>query len=116
MRLPDVSPRVFTWSAFIVGYLLIDDLDSSEQNALGNWLMLASQVLCTNASDHFVKERRTIANTIPSKESDFTIEMLTKMRNAIDKEINNLKKKPIFLNICICIIFVIRLKNRTAIL
>ena len=54
--------------------------------------MLASQVLCTNASDHFVKERRTIANTIPSKESDFTIEMLTKMRNAIDKEINNIKK------------------------
>lgn len=28
MRLPDVSPRVFTWSAFIVGYLLIDDLDT----------------------------------------------------------------------------------------
>lgn len=92
MRLPDVSPRVFTWSAFIVGYLLIDDLDSSEQNALGNWLMLASQVLCTNASDHFVKERRTLANTMPSRESDFTIEMLTKMRNAIDKEINNIKK------------------------
>lgn len=79
------SPRIFTLSAFIIGFILIDDLDSSEQNALGSWFMLLGQTLCTNASDHFVKERRTKANTIPSKESDYTKEMLEKSRNAIDK-------------------------------
>lgn len=91
MKLPQLPPRVFTISAFTIGLILIDDLDSSEQNALGNWLMLVAQVLCTNASDQFVKERRTVANTIPSKDSDYTINMLEKMKNAINNEINNLK-------------------------
>lgn len=92
MKLPEIPPRLFTLSAFAVGFLLIDDLDSSEQNAVGNWLMLVAQVLCTNASDQFVKERRTMANTIPSKESDYTVDMLEKMKNAINNEIDNLKK------------------------
>ena len=55
-----ISPRMFTLSAFIVGYLLIDDLDSSEQNALGSWFMLLGQTLCTNASSHFVKVKRVL--------------------------------------------------------
>ena len=38
--IPDVSPKAFSASAVIVGYLLIDDLTANEQNALGNWLML----------------------------------------------------------------------------
>ena len=47
--IPNVSPKIFSGSAVIVGYLLIDDLTANEQNALGNWLMLTAQVLCTNA-------------------------------------------------------------------
>ena len=47
--IPDVSPKAFSFSAIVVGYLLIDDLTANEQNALGNWLMLTAQVLCTNA-------------------------------------------------------------------
>ncbi len=81
----EFSPRVFTLSAFIVGYILIDDLDSSMQNALGNWFMLLGQTLCTNASDHFVKEKRTQAGTIPSRESDYTRKMLDKTKRAIEK-------------------------------
>ena len=49
MPLPNVSPKFFSLSAVALGYLLIDDLSANEQNALGNWLMLTAQVLCTNA-------------------------------------------------------------------
>ena len=34
-----------TLLAFILGYILIDNLSSTEQNALGNWLMLVAQTL-----------------------------------------------------------------------
>ena len=49
MALPNIPAKVFSLSAVVVGYLLIDDLTANEQNALGNWLMLAAQVLSTNA-------------------------------------------------------------------
>ena len=45
----NISPKTYTLSAAIVGFLLIDDTTANEQNALGNWLMLIAQVLCTNA-------------------------------------------------------------------
>ena len=70
MRLiPDVSPKTFTLSAVIIGYLLIDDTTANEQNALGNWL---------------------ITNT-PSTEE--TIIMIEKMICAMRKEIDELKKQ-----------------------
>ena len=45
----NISPKISSLSAVAVGYLLLDDLSASEQNALGNWLMLVAQVLSTNA-------------------------------------------------------------------
>ena len=48
-KIPNVSPKVFSLSAIAVGYLLIDDMTATEQNALGNWLMLTAQLICTNA-------------------------------------------------------------------
>lgn len=47
--IPNIPPKLFSGSAVVVGYLLIDDLTANEQNALGNWLMLVAQVLSTNA-------------------------------------------------------------------
>ena len=86
--IPNVPPKVFTLSAVIVGYLLIDDTTANEQNALGNWLMLVAQVLCTNAYYKQVQNDRQ--NNIPSNKE--TIDMLSKMINAINIEINNIKK------------------------
>lgn len=127
--IPNVPPKLFTLSAIAVGYLLIDDTTSNEQNALGNWLMLTAQVLCTNAFYKQVQTERGIdnSNTATSQnqssyneynksnsyhqdqsffskanqhnmksncsddsDSD-TIEMLQKMVDAIQMEINNLK-------------------------
>lgn len=82
----NVSPKIYTMSAAVVGFLLLDDLTSSEQNALGNWLMLVSQVLCTNA---YFKALETNDKVPNDKE---TINMLKKMVSALEKEINDIKK------------------------
>lgn len=88
--IPNVSPKTFTASAIIVGYLLIDDLTANEQNALGNWLMLTAQVLCTNAFYKQVQQDRESSAT-QAKSTTSEVEMLQKMVNAIEKELNNLK-------------------------
>ena len=46
--LPNVPPKLFSLSAVVVGYILIDDMTANEQNAVGNWLMLVAQVLSTS--------------------------------------------------------------------
>lgn len=93
--IPNVSPKAFSFSAIVVGYLLIDDLTANEQNALGNWLMLTAQVLCTNAFYKQVQQERgrdnqtgQVCGNLSTEES---IEMLKKVVNALNQEINNLK-------------------------
>ena len=66
--LPNMEPKIFSLSAVIVGYLLIDDLTANEQNALGNWLMLVAQVLCTNAFYKQVLSERKIKSSINEEE------------------------------------------------
>ncbi len=81
-----ISPKISTFSAVAVGYLLLDDLNASEQNALGNWLMLVAQVLCTNA--YF----RQLKNEYDDDCDINGVDVLNKMKNALDKEINHLGK------------------------
>ena len=93
MKLPNVPAKVFSLSAIVVGYLLIDDLTAKEQNALGNWLMLVAQVISTNAFYKEVQlERQETqeANREPTTED--TIEILEKMINALSKEVEELKE------------------------
>lgn len=86
MSLPNIPPKLFTLSAVALGYLLIDDLTANEQNALGNWLMLTAQVLCTNAYYKQVEaERRNESNNI-------NVETLEKMIYALKKELEEFKK------------------------
>ena len=105
--LPNVSPKLFSLSAVAIGYLLIDDSTASEQNALGNWLMLVAQVLSTNAyyksllqernyNNSKVKENSSsnfFNNSKCNNEYDETICMLEKMISAFEKELNNVKSK-----------------------
>ena len=67
-RIPNLPPKASTASAVVVGYLLLDDLNAKEQNALGNWLMLVAQVLCTNAFYKQVQAERQNQNTEGSTE------------------------------------------------
>lgn len=80
--IPNVSSNTFTLSAIVVGLLLIDDTTASEQNALGNWLMLVAQVLCTDAYYKQVQNERNEFNEEDTKT------ILKKMANAINKELN----------------------------
>lgn len=106
--LPNMSPKLFSLSAVIVGYILIDDTTANEQNALGNWLMLVAQVLSTNAFYRSVMQERgleprestesgkkvngfTSSNSNNSEYND-TIVMLEKMIYALKKEVEELKR------------------------
>lgn len=91
--IPNVPAKVFSFSAVIVGYLLIDDLTANEQNALGNWLMLVAQVLSTNAFYRQVQAERGLDQSnkkTPTAEE--TIVMMQKMMQALQKEIDDIKK------------------------
>ena len=98
--IPNVPPKIFTLSAVALGYLLIDDNTANEQNALGNWLMLTAQVLCTNAAYKQFQQgfnstqsgNVTGGGNNPQQSNEDTIKMLTKMVNALNKEINDIKK------------------------
>jgi thiaminase len=101
--IPNIPPKLFSLSAIAVGYLLIDDTTANEQNALGNWLMLIAQVLCTNAFYKQVMQERGLdfSNSnnnnyynMNYSENDInqTVEMLKKMVNALNQEINEIKK------------------------
>lgn len=80
--LHNISQEAYTISAFIVGMILIGDLDNYEQNALGNWFMLVAQVLCTNGNVGHVSNRNSKVNTKS---------ILKKAVNAINEELNQLK-------------------------
>lgn len=102
--IPNVGAKTFTTSAFIIGLLLIDDTTSNEQNALGNWLMLVAQVLCTNAYYQQVRNERSENSTnnygyannnnfnTDNMSKSESIRMLKKMVDAINKEISNIEK------------------------
>lgn len=94
--IPNVPAKAFSFSAVAVGYLLIDDLTANEQNALGNWLMLVAQVLSTNAFYKQVQQERgrdvgSKTNNQGNWDTEQEIDMLKKMVNALNKEIENLK-------------------------
>ena len=86
----NISPKAYTLSAAVVGFLLIDDTTANEQNALGNWLMLVAQVLCKNAYFLQLKNQNN-ENSQPTNEE--TIVMMQKMINALTKEVNDLKRQ-----------------------
>ena len=118
MHIPEVPPQLFSISAVIVGVLLVDDSTPNEQNALGNWLMLVSQYLCTNAAYGQLLQSNTqtpgsfnennpqnqtnqannnASNTFNNSNNsrvtdDETLQMLIKMVNALNKEIEEIKK------------------------
>lgn len=96
--IPNIPAKAFSFSAIVVGYLLIDDLTANEQNALGNWLMLTAQVLSTNAFYKQVQQERStnVTDNMNNNDSNITIKeniaILQKMVNALNKEIETLKK------------------------
>ena len=87
--LPNVPPKLFSLSAVVVGYILIDDMTANEQNAVGNWIMLIAQTLCTNGSYTFNKEWKGHINNSNTPVTKDTLEKVGDI-------INNTIKKNYF--------------------
>ena len=83
--------KLWTTICFIIALSITDDLTANEQNALGNWLMLTAQVLCTNAFYKQVQAERSGVNTNQNISSEQSIRILKKMVDALNKEIEKLK-------------------------
>lgn len=79
--------KMYTVAAFLLGFILLDNLTSTEQNALGNWLMLVAQTLCTNGSYTFNNDWN---DHLSNGHLDIR-DMLVKMRDSLDK-VNNIMK------------------------
>ena len=87
-NLNNISPQIYSLSAIVVGYLLINDTSINEQNAIGNWLMLIAQMLCTNSQ--YQQINNNIKKDVSTKE---TLNMINKMIKALQLELNNIKSK-----------------------
>lgn len=101
---PNVNSNIYTISAFVIGYFLLDDATPAEQNSLGNWFMLIGQVLCTNSAQQQVINNRNndsnnsdnhIINDGVNNDVNSQIEMINRVIKAMEKEINELKKTSI---------------------
>ncbi len=84
MNNQNIEDKTLTTLAFIIGLTLIDNLSSTEQNAVGNWIMLIAQTLCTNGSYTFNKEWKSHINTNYPVKKD----TLQKVGNIINDTIN----------------------------
>src|SRR5574344_1265258 len=112
---PDIDPKIYTLSATLIGFALIDDFTANEQNAIANWFLLIGQVLETNSAFQQVTEERIIGSTVNVNNKDYTngesafmknkakekhpswdqsddIVRLQKIINTMQKEIDELKK------------------------
>ncbi len=82
-----------------IGSVLVEGSSPNEQNALGNWLMLIAQYLCTNAAIGQLQQSNTQTpgsfseNQNNNSSTDETIQMMSKMINALNEEIEALKKQ-----------------------
>jgi hypothetical protein len=102
------ASKLITLTAFVIGYLLIDNLNSNEQNALGSFFMLVGQTLCTSGSENFKRDWSPILNPTndPSnngennnysagKQDSMTreqaVDMLHRARDVFNQEIDKIK-------------------------
>jgi len=61
---PNLDPLAFSFTAILVGTILIDDLNASEQNSIGNWFMLVGQFMITTSGQQQLIESRIENNNI----------------------------------------------------
>ena len=60
----NINPTYSTSIAFILGLLLVSDLNTPEQNMLGNWIILLGQTILTNAASQNIIESRILGTRI----------------------------------------------------
>ena len=82
--------RLLTITAFTIGYVLIDELTATEQNAVGNFFMLIGQTLSTNSSFNFNIDWNNATNGTSINKIDEK-ELLNRVKDIFNNSINNIK-------------------------
>ena len=84
--------KLLTLTAFLIGYALIDNLNSVEQNSVGNFFVLIGQTLVTNSSENFRRDQRENLYSFNDNNNDCNpMDMLKRTKDIFDREINNIK-------------------------
>ena len=95
--LDNIDPSIFTLSAVAIGASLINDFNSFEQNAIGNWFFMVGQYILTNAAQQQLLESRVVGNTFFNNKTNFNnvydIELLKQAINKINIELDNIKNQ-----------------------
>lgn len=103
MSISDINPKAATFTGFLIGFILLDDLTVNEQNSLGNFLELVGQVLLANASQQALIQSRAIGNIININSSEVKKEYnpffydINKLRDIL-KDMNNLENYDSIIN------------------
>lgn len=61
---PNLDPKIYTLSATLIGFALIDNFNANEQNAIGNWFITIGQILENNSAWQAMTEGRISGNNI----------------------------------------------------
>ncbi|MGM9877784.1 MAG: hypothetical protein ACI33S_03950 [Bacilli bacterium] len=91
----NLNPRLSTSVAFILGLILVDNLNTSEQNLVGNWIISVGQTILTNATCQNLIESRVQGTkvNINSKEIKCAYNPVMYDINKIKKIINEFYPK-----------------------
>ncbi|MDD6272250.1 MAG: hypothetical protein PUA90_01870 [bacterium] len=83
----NLNPRLSTSVAFILGLILVDNLNTSEQNLVGNWIILVGQTILTNASCQNLIESRVQGTKVNINSKEIKC-----VYNPVMYDINKIKK------------------------
>ena len=86
MNIQELDEKGLTILAFLIGLAIIDSLDSTEQAAVGGFIMLIGQTVSTNSGFKFNKDWKSQTKTTVSRDT------LNKTTDIIKDGINNYKK------------------------
>ena len=85
-QITNINSKVSTSISFILGLLLTADLDTAEQNMLGNFIFLIGQTIITNASSQHLIETK-----IHGKRMNLNSKEIKSIYNPIKYDINKIK-------------------------
>ena len=88
MNIESIDSKKLTTIAFLIGLTITDNLTSTEQAAVGNFIMLIGQTICTNSSFYFNNDWKNNINN--GNLNNITKETLKKTSNIINRELNKL--------------------------
>lgn len=85
----NVDPYTFTGSAIIIGLVLTQELSTSEQDSIGNWLQLIGLIMQTYASQTATLDT---VKTVEETNNNVDIETIKKAIKIIEKRLKTIEK------------------------